>query len=92
MESNHSDSSSDEGNDRVPFGPDSTRRRARMVKRVFVHLKSRPRYSPRGGEWDMLEREARVKTLSFDHAQSGESMVTMLTSNFRSMAGEDFSQ
>ena len=88
-------SSSDEGHERVPFGPDSTRRRAnnRVIKRVFVHLHNRPRNcSPRGGEWDSLEREARVKTLAFDRSQSGQSMVTMLTSNFPSVAGEDFGQ
>ena len=88
-------SSSDEGHERVPFSPDSTRRRAnnRVIKRVFVHLHNRPRNcSPQGGEWDSLEREARVKTLAFDRSQSGQSMVTMLTSNFPSVAGEDFGQ
>ena len=86
-------SSSDDIDDRVPFGPSSTRPRRpanRPIKRVFVHLLDRPRYSPRGGEWNRLEREGLVKTLAFDRSQTRESLVSMLKSNFPSLAQNDF--
>lgn len=82
-----SDSSSDENR---PVSPDKTSGRQRKLD--FVWMETRLEHTPRGNQWISMNREGRVKEISFNDNHNSQQMKELIRKNFTKLAQADFSR
>ena len=82
-----SDSSSDENG---PVSPDKTSGRQRKLD--FVWTATRLVHTPRGHAWINLNRDGRVKEISFTDNHNSQQMKELIRKNFPQLAQADFSR
>ena len=82
-----SDSSSDENRG---VSPDKTSGRQRKLE--FVWMATRLVHTPRGNAWIALNRDGRVKEISFTDSQNSQQMKELIRKNFTKLAQADFSR
>ena len=82
-----SDSSSDENG---PVSPDKTSGRQRKLD--FVWMETRLEHMPRGKQWFSMNREGRVKEISFNDNHNSQQMKELIRKNFTKLAQADFSR
>ena len=64
----------------------------RSTSREFVWLETKTKSIPRGRAWDKLNRDGRVKELTFFANWSGRRMRELIQSNFPALRGVDLSR
>ena len=82
-----SDSSSDENG---PVSPGKTSGRQRKLE--FVWTATRLEHTPRGKSWINLNRDGRVKEISFTDSHNSQQMKELIRENFPQLAQADFSR
>lgn len=87
MKTNVNISSSDE---KRPVSPDKTSGRQRKLD--FVWMPTRLEHTPRGNSWIELNRNGRVKEISFSNCHNSQQMKELIRKNFDLLAQADFSR